>query len=195
MAKTYDRAYFDKWYRSTRRVISFAELRRKVTMVVANAEYFLQRPLRSVLDVGCGEAPWFVHLKALRPRLSYLGIDPSDYVIRAFGTHRNVARGSFTDLSAASGRYDLIVCSDVLHYLTDDEIRAGLPGVVEHLRGVAFLEVFTKEDRISGDFDGMYRRRARWYRDRFHEAGLHAVAPYLWLSAALHEETAALERS
>ena len=194
MAKTYDRAYFDKWYRSRSRVISFAELRRKVTMVVANTEYFLQRPLRTVLDIGCGEAPWFVHLKALRPRISYLGVDPSEYAVRTFGAHRKIARGSFTDLSAAEGHYDLVVCSDVLHYLTDDEIRAGLPPLVKRLRGVAFLEVFTREDRISGDFDGMHRRRARWYRDLFRAAGLHPAAPYLWLSPQLHDETAALER-
>ena len=194
MPKTYDRAYFDKWYRSRSRVISFAELRRKVTMVMANAEYFLQRPLRNVLDVGCGEAPWFVHLKALRPRIAYVGVDPSEYAVRTFGAHRNIVRGSFADLSAVSGTFDLVICSDVLHYLSEQDIRAGLPGLVKRMRGVAFLEVFAKEDRITGDFDGMHRRRARWYRDRFREAGLEAAAPYLWLAPRLHEETAALER-
>ena len=191
--KKYDRAYFEKWYRSGSRVTNFNEQRRKVTMVVGNAEYFLRRPIRNVLDVGCGEAPWFVHLKALRPKISYLGIDPSEYAVKAFASHRNVRAGSFTDLSAATGRYDLVVCSDVMHYLTDDELRTGLPKLIAKMRGVAFLEVFTKEDQISGDFEGLHRRRAKWYRETFRAAGLKSIAPYMWIAPPLDEDAAALE--
>jgi hypothetical protein len=55
MQKTYDQQYFDKWYRDPRHAVaSRAELKRKVAMVVAQAEYYLGRPLRSALDVGCG---------------------------------------------------------------------------------------------------------------------------------------------
>ena len=195
MAKTYDRAYFDKWYRGPSRVTNFAEQRRKVTMVLATTEYFLRRALRSVLDIGCGEAPWFVHLKALSPRISYLGVDPSDYVVRAFARHRNVRSGSFNDLSAVSGTFDLVVCSDVMHYLTDDEIRKGLPVVMRHMGGAAFFEVFTKEDRVSGDIDGFHSRRARWYRETFRDAGLTNVAPFLWLAPNIAEDVSELERT
>lgn len=193
MPKTYDRDYFDKWYRGPSRVTSFAELRRKVTMVIANAEYFLRHPLRNVLDVGCGEAPWFVHLKALRPRISYIGIDPSEYTVRAFGNHRNVRRGTFTDLAGVTGKFDLVVCSDVMHYLTNDEIRSGLPPIVSHMRGAGFFEAFTKEDRVSGDIEGFQRRPARWYRDTFRSAGLTPVAPYTWLAKPIAEDAAELE--
>lgn len=194
MAKTYDRAYFDKWYRGPSRVTNFNDQRRKVTMVLGNAEYFLRRALRSVLDVGCGEAPWFVHLKALRPRVSYLGIDPSEYAVKAFARHRNIRSGSFNDLSAVNGTFDLVVCSDVMHYLTDAEIRHGLPAIIRHMRGAAFFEVFTKEDRISGDIEGFHSRKATWYRDTFRNAGLTPVAPYLWLAPDLAEDATALER-
>ena len=57
--KRYDRAYFDKWYRSRGRITTGAEVRRKVTLAVSEAEYFLRRSLHSVLDVACGEAAWF----------------------------------------------------------------------------------------------------------------------------------------
>lgn len=193
MAKVYDRAYFEKWYRGPARVTNFHEQRRKVTMVVGNAEYFLRRPLRNVLDVGCGEAPWFVHLKSLRPRLSYLGIDPSEYAVKAFANHRHVKNGSFNDLSAVSGEFDLVVCSDVMHYLTEAQIRSGLPQLKKHMRGLAFFEVFTKEDHVSGDIDGFHRRPARWYRDVFREAGLTQVAPFLWLAPGMSDEPSALE--
>lgn len=191
--KNYDRAYFEKWYRSRSAVASFAEVRRKVAMTLATAEYFLRRRLRNVLDVGCGEAPWFVHLKALRPRLSYLGIDPSEYAVTTFGSHRNIRRGSLADLSSVDGRFDLVICADVLHYLSDSEIRSGLPALVERMRGVAFLEVFTKEDRISGDFDGLHRRPARWYRELFRGAGLAPLAPYMWLAPEPQEDASAME--
>jgi SAM-dependent methyltransferase len=191
--KVYDRSYYDKWYRGPGRVTSFHELRRKVTTVVANTEYFLRRPIKNVLDVGCGEAPWYVHLKAMRSRVSYLGLDPSEYAVNAFGNHRHVRSGSFTDLREATGRFDLVVCSDVMHYLTDDEIREGLPRIVKHMRAIGFFEVFTKEDRIYGDIDGFHRRRAKWYRERFREVGLTQVAPYMWIAPAMAEEASALE--
>ena len=77
--KQYDEAYFRRWYHDRKtRVNSQAEVRRKVVMAVSVAEYFLQRPIRSVLDVGCGEGAWFPHLRALRPKVEYLGFDSSD---------------------------------------------------------------------------------------------------------------------
>ena len=192
--KVYDRAYYDKWYRGPGRVTSFHELRRKVTTVVANTEYFLRRPLKNVLDVGCGEAPWYVHLKAMRARSTYIGVDPSDYVVNAFAKHRNVRRGNFSDLSEVSGKFDLVVCADVMHYLTDDQIREGLPRIVKHMCGLGFFEVYTKEDHIYGDIEGFHRRPARWYREVFGDAGLTQVAPYMWIAPSLADEPSELER-
>ena len=46
MPKTYDRDYFDKWYRDPRHAVgSPVELKRKVAMVVAQTEYYLGRPI------------------------------------------------------------------------------------------------------------------------------------------------------
>ena len=65
--KTYDRAYFDRWYRDPReRVTTRAALERKVRMVISITEYILGRPIRTVLDVGCGEAPWYPVLRRIR---------------------------------------------------------------------------------------------------------------------------------
>ncbi|KAB2953127.1 MAG: methyltransferase, partial [Thermoanaerobaculia bacterium] len=48
MGKTYDRAYFERWYRRpASRLETPAELRRKVAMAVAIAERYLGRALRS----------------------------------------------------------------------------------------------------------------------------------------------------
>ena len=192
--KRYDRQYFDKWYRDER-VNAPAEVRRKVVLAVAAAEYFLQRSIRSVLDVGCGEGQWLLHLRAIRPRVRYLGLDSSAYVVRQFGAARNIRRASFGELPSLQLRqkFDLVVCSDVLHYVDEREIKNGLAEIVRLCEGVAFLEVFTKDDEIVGDLDGLIPRPAAWYRKTFERAGLVHVAPYTWLGEPLQPVTSALE--
>ena len=193
--KHYDRAYFDRWYRQTEtRVTSDAELRRKVSLAVVVAEYFLSRPIRTVLDVGCGEGAWRKPLLALRPQVRYAGIDGSEYVVKRFGKSRNIVQGSFGDLPRMDlGVYDLVVCSDVLHYVPDEELRRGLGPLAEATDGVAYIEVLSSEDDITGDLQAFFHRPASWYRATFARAGLTPVAPYCWLSPAFRDTLAALE--
>jgi len=192
--KQYDRAYFDKWYRR-QRVNTPAEVRRKVTLAVAQAEYFLTRTLRDVLDVGCGEGAWREHLRALRPRVRYLGVDPSDYAVATFGRARNIRKAAFGDLASLRLRrqFDLVVSSDALHYVPDDELRRGLPALVKLARGIVFLELLTADDDIVGDTEGLIRRPASWYRKLFREHGLLPVGAYAWAAPPLHETIAAME--
>jgi SAM-dependent methyltransferase len=194
MIKQYDKAYFDRWYRGRTRVSTHAEVRRKVAVAIANAEYFLRRQLRTVLDVGCGEGAWLPHLQAFRPRVQYLGLDPSDYAVRRFGKERNIRKATFGDLPKLDlGVYDLVVCSDVLHYVPDNELKAGIKTLAEVTDGLAFLEVLTKEDDIVGDLDDFIRRPATTYRKLFTGAGMTFVGPYCWLSPAFRKSVAELE--
>jgi hypothetical protein len=116
----------------------------------------------------------------LRPGLDYLGIDSSDYVVRRFGKKRNIRKASFGDLESLglAQRFGLVVCSDVLHYVADDELRRGVNEIVRLTAGVAFIEVLTKEDEIVGDLRDLIRRPTAWYRKTFAEAGLMGVAPH-----------------
>jgi SAM-dependent methyltransferase len=193
--KRYDEAYFNRWYRGPARVHERGEVRRKVALAVAVAEYFLRGPVRSVLDVGCGEGIWFTHLRSLRRRASYVGVDSSDHAVQQFGEARNIRKGTFGGLPRLRLRkgFDLVVCSDVLHYLDEREIRRGLPELVRVTSGLAYLEVLTREDDIIGDLEGIIRRPAAWYRRLFTRAGLTEVGPYCWLSAALRKDAAELE--
>lgn len=196
--KRFDRAYFDKWYRDPRHAVaSRAELKRKVTLAVAQAEYYLGRPLRNVLDVGCGEAPWRAPLLALRPGLAYRGLDASPYVVTRYGRSRNVGLARFGQLEhlRLDTRFDLIVCTDVLHYLRPAEIRAGLVGIGEMLEGVAFLEVFTSRDDVVGDREGFFSRAPSWYLRQFTQAGLLPCGSHCYLGPRLERHVAALERT
>lgn len=195
MTKSYDRDYFDKWYRSADRVHDRGEVRRKAALAIATAEYFLRRRIETVLDVGCGEGAWFRHLRSIRPRVHYAGIDSSEYVVSEFGADRHIRLGRFGDLPSMNfgAPFDLVVCSDVLHYVPDAEIRRGLPTLARLTGGLAFLEVLTAEDEIVGDLEGLIRRPAAWYRSLLSKARFAPVGPYCWLSPDMKDEVAELE--
>lgn len=198
MAKTYDRAYFDKWYRHPRHAVaSRSELERKVALAVATAECYLGRRIVNVLDIACGEGVWRAPLKRLRPTVDYLGLDSSEYAIARYGRSRNLRLARFGDLEHLrfARDFDLIVCSDALHYVRTPELRRGLHGMVEMLDGVAFLELFAREDEPDGDREGFIPRPARWYLREFRAAGLVPCGTHCYLGPRLKGRTAALETS
>lgn len=194
--KNYDQAYFDKWYRDPQwRVASQADTRRKAALAVALAEYYLERPIRTVLDAGCGEAPWRAELLRLRPEIDYLGLDASDYAVARYGRSRNIRKATFGQLAELrfAHRFDLIVCSDVLHYIPAAEVRRGLSGFAELLAGVAFLSVFTRSDATVGDNVHYYRRPPAWYRHAFAATGLIPCGPHAWASPEVSRPISAME--
>lgn len=194
MTKRYDRAYFDRWYRGRGRIDTPAGLRRRVALAVAVAEHSLERPLRSALDVGCGEGRWRAQLRRLRPRLRYRGVDPSPYVVERFGRRRGIELGGFGDLPAlALGVHDLVVCADVLHYVRDEALTAGLPSLAAAVGGVAYLEVMTAADEVEGDRRGMILRQPEEYHERLAALGLTYVGSCCWLSPRLARSASVLD--
>jgi SAM-dependent methyltransferase len=194
--KQYDQRYFDRWYRQSKHQRnSKALLDRKVHLAVSMAEYYLQRPIKSVLDVGCGEAVWRAALLNIRPNIHYLGLDSSEYAVRRFGQSRNIAYASFAQLAQLrpGPSVDLLICSDVLHYLPSAEIRKGLSGFSELCHGLAFIELWCKEDNIEGDTLDFVARSHTWYRKQFAAAGLKACGNHGYLSQALQHTASSLE--
>jgi SAM-dependent methyltransferase len=194
--KRYDRAYFDRWYRNPRSaVVHRGVLARRVQFAVAAAEYLLERPIRRVLDVGCGEAPWRALLKLARPGVRYTGVDSSAYAVGRFGRRRNVILGRFGDLGRLGlrGRFDLIVCSDVLHYVSTPEAGRGLKAMARLLGGLAWIEVFTAEDDTVGDDVGFQPRRAAGYRRLFRAAGLVPLGLHCYVTRKFEERLTTFE--
>ena len=183
--KFYDRSYFDRWYRDPEdRVATRESLERKVRMAVGLTEFLLGRKIRSVLDVGCGEAAWQPVLKRVRPRARYIGVDSSDYAIERFGASRNIRRGTLNTLGAMRlpKRIDLIVCADVLQYASDFDVARGLRSIRQLLGGVAYIEAFVTDDNMEGDRDGWHERTAAEYSRFFRDAGLTQCGPYAFVS-------------
>jgi SAM-dependent methyltransferase len=196
MTKTYDQHYFDHWYRRSGHASGRAALTaRKAAFALAMAEYYLGRPVRRVLDVGCGEGAWRAPLLRLRPKLHYQGADSSEYAVARFGRTRNLALVGFGQLEHVrfGEPVDLLVCSDVLHYVPSAELVRGLSGFAELCGGLAFIDLYTKEDRISGDLRGFQPRTAAWYRKRIAAAGLTACGSNGYLTPAIRHEATALE--
>lgn len=194
MDKQYDQNYFDTWYRQ-RGINNARQVARKAALAVSVAEYHLCRPVRTVLDVGCGEGVWRAPLLKLRPDLHYLGLDASEYAVSRFGRRRNLRLARFGDLAELRFHepFDLVVCSDVLHYLDDEEIRLGLSGFRDLCHGVTFIEVFCAEDDVEGDMDHFQMRSAAWYRRTFAQAGLSACGNHCYLLPQCANNAVALE--
>jgi SAM-dependent methyltransferase len=186
MPKSYDSAYFHRWYRDPRtRVTSDRALERKVHLALSAAEYMLGRHVRTVLDVGCGEARWSVALKRIRPGVAYTGVESSEYAVATFGATRNVRQGSFGTLRTLRlrGPFDLIVCADVLQYVPTPDLQPGLREIRRLLGGVAYIEAYAREDDMVGDMDGWHFRSAALYRRAFRTAGLTHCGLYCFIDA------------
>ena len=198
MAKVYDQAYFDRWYRDPKhRQWAEPAIARKVRMVVGVAEYLLERPIRSVLDVGCGEGSWQPILKDLRPKARYLGIDGSEYAVARFGRERNLRRGAVGDLKSLGIRqqFDVVVCCDVLHYVPTPELKRGVAAMAKLARGPAYLEAYTTADDVTGDNVSFQRRSPATYRRLFAAAGVeHVAGPHVYVTKDFARRLVALER-
>ena len=194
--KAYDADYFHRWYRDPRtRVTSERVLERKVHLALSAAEYMLGRRVRTVLDVGCGEGRWYVALRRIRPGIAYVGVESSEYAVATFGKSRNIRRGTFGSLRTLrlKGSFDLIVCADMLQYVSNTDLAPGLKEVRRLLGGVAYIEAYAREDDMVGDMEGWIYRSAATYRREFRAAGLTQCGMYCFIDASKLDAVNALE--
>jgi SAM-dependent methyltransferase len=198
MTKTYDRHYFEKWYRNPRyRVKSPVELQRQVTFVLGAAEHVLARPVRTVLDVGCGEGNWRAPLVRMRRGIHYTGVDASEYAVARYGVRRNIRLGSIDSLHKMRLRqnYDLILCVGMLNYLEPSQLEAGLKHLYDRAGGLVYLELFTSADRgVFGDTRGTRLRSPAWYRARLRKAKFVSIGMHCFVPTWLREHTSVMER-
>lgn len=193
----YDERYFDTWYRDPRRRVSTAaSTTRKAALCVSMAEYYLGRKVRTVLDVGCGEGQWQPILAKLRPGIRYQGFDGSEYAIRRYGRRRNIALGTFGELDTLplARAYDLVICSDMLYYVSRDDLDRGLAALAPRLAGVAFLEAYTNADEVEGDTRTWESRDAAFYRRLFRRHGLVSCGSHCYAGPASADAVMELER-
>jgi SAM-dependent methyltransferase len=195
--KLYDRDYYRRWYHDPgTRILIRSALDRKVSLAIAAAEFVLGRRLRSMLDVGCGEGLWRAVARRLRPGLRYAGVDGSEYVVRRYGRRRGIRLARFGDLGRLrlKGRFDLVVCSDVLHYVPTRELASGIGALGRLTGGLAWAEIFAAEDDTVGDHVEYYERPAATYERLFRRAGLTPIGLYAFAPREVLETLTSFER-
>jgi trans-aconitate methyltransferase len=162
----FDSAYFRKYYFSAAtRVTTAAEMRGRAQLIAAILRH-ANIPVRSILDAGCGIGLLRKPFSEALPRARYTGIETSDYLC----TRYSWTRGSVVDFVARSPS-DLVVCYDVLQYLTDRDAALAMVNLAKLSRAVVYISALTREDwRANCDKTltdrAVHLRPGDWYRRR-----------------------------
>lgn len=160
----FDRAYYRRFYGDPATAVnSRAEVRRRAGLIGAALRH-LDLRVRRILDVGCGVGALRAPLLREFPGAGWLGVEISEYACGKFGWQR----GSLQDLRVR-GRFDLVVCYDVLQYVDDRAARRGMRNLARICRGALYFGALTREDwkdnclRACTD-PTPWMRAAAWYR-------------------------------
>jgi SAM-dependent methyltransferase len=176
----FDEAYYKRFYFDPKTAVtSRAEMRDRARLIAAATQY-VGLPVRRILDAGCGIGLLRAPLKRFLPRAAYTGLEMSEYLCARYGWRQ----GAIQDWRGRE-RFDLVVCYDVLQYLTSAQARSAIVNLARVCRGALYFGALTREDwerncdqsrtdRIPG------LRSGAWYR---RELGRHftAFGCGLWL--------------
>jgi SAM-dependent methyltransferase len=165
-ANNFSAAYFKKFYlNAATRVVTPTEMRSRAALI-ASALTQCQIPVRRILDAGCGIGLLRQPFKEYLPRARYTGVEASDYLCERFGW----TRGSIVDFTPRHP-FDLVVCYDVLQYLTNREAAAAIANLGLLSRAALYVSALTTEDwrencdRTRTD-RAVHLRSGAWYRQR-----------------------------
>ncbi|MGC3976731.1 MAG: class I SAM-dependent methyltransferase [Nitrospira sp.] len=181
---SFDRQYYQRFYHDPRTAVtSRAEMQGRARMIAAAVDY-VGVPVRSILDAGCGIGLMRRPLLRALPRATYTGIDASEYLCKRYGWRH----GSIASLRLRE-RFELVVCYDVLQYLTTEQARAAIVNLGRWCRGALYFGALTREDwehncdQSRTDPDVKLRSTA-WYRRELARAFL-PLGFGIWLNRKL----------
>lgn len=168
------------------RVVTAGEMRARAATISAALRQ-AQIPIRSILDAGCGMGLMRGPFADLLPRARYSGLESSDYLCRRFGW----IQGSIVDFSPRKS-FDLVICYDVLQYLTDTEAARAIANLAHLTHAALYVSALTAEDwRDNCDRSrtdrAVHLRPGAWYRRR-----LKRSFRYLGLGVWLRKDITAI---
>src|SRR5512147_687138 len=137
----FDQEFYRRHYIDPRtRVVTRTEMARRADLVAAFVRHGELR-VRSILDVGCGMGLMREQLLARFPRARYRGLEASPYLCERYGWEQ----GSAATFDPGR-RFDLVICYDVLQYLTARQAAAAIRNLGRLCAGVLHFGVLTTED-------------------------------------------------
>ena len=162
----FDQAYYQRFYFDPRTAVtSRAEMRARARLIGAFTAH-VGLPVRRMLDAGCGTGLLRAPLCRALPKAAYVGLESSEYLCRRYGWQH----GTLQDFSAREP-FDLVVCYDVLQYLSARQAAGALANLARVCRGVLYFSALTRRDwqvncdRTRTDPE-VHLRDADWYRTR-----------------------------
>ena len=125
---------------------------------------YLQIPVTSILDLGCGLGTLLRAMGRNCPDATITGVEYSQYLCEQYGW-LNSSVDSYPGPPA-----DLVICSDVLGYLDNQACALAIDNLASLTRQALYLAVLTKEDLATCDRDRtdllQITRSSRWYRNK-----------------------------
>jgi hypothetical protein len=175
----FSKEYYDRYYhRKSTSVVTPGMQRNEVAFVIAFCRH-IGLKIERFADVGAGTGWW---AREFRKRYADCEVietfDASEAACEEYG-HRHVP------LQKLSGpASDLVVCRDVLRYISNAEVDEAIERLAKRCRGVLYLHVITSDDEIdeeASDMTGWFRTTA-WYRKALAKAGFRDCGMGLFVS-------------
>ena len=183
-ARDFDLDFFRRFYFDPKTAaVSREDMAARAQFIAAFADY-LELDVRRVLDAGCGLALMRPTFRRIFAKARYVGLEASPYLCRRFGWRK----GSVVDGRSARP-FDIVVCYDVLQYLSEREAERALANLARLSRGLLYFSALTREDwlhhadRTRTDSE-VHMRPAAWYRRRLGRAISARPAPAFGSAAA-----------
>jgi SAM-dependent methyltransferase len=172
--------FFHKFYLNpATRVVTASEMRGRAALIAAALQH-CQVPIRSILDAGCGIGLLRKPFAEVWPQARYAGLEASSYLCNRYGW----LQGSLADFRPPQP-FDLVVCYDVLQYLSDAEASSSIANFARLTRAALYVSALTTRDwRENCDRSrtdrAVHLRAGAWYRRRL-QRSFRYIGFGIWL--------------
>ena len=163
---TFDAAYYRRFYYNPATRAATPEYAKRQARFIAAYLQFIDLPVTSILDMGCGVGRVLRALGKAFPEATTTGVEFSEYLCERYGW----TQGSVVDYRGKA--HDLVICNDVLGYLDRKACDAAITNLARLCKGALYLGALTREDMAVVDRErtdpDQHLRSLAWYQKRLH---------------------------
>ena len=180
----FDRDYYQRFYFNPRTAVTSRTEMSARARLIGGCLRYIDLPVATILDAGCGVGLLRAPLKRALRRADYVGLEYSAYLCRRYGW-----RQGSVETFRSRQRFDLVICYDVLQYLSPIQARRAILNLARLCRGALYFGALTREDwRQNCDQQRTDRipglRSGAWYRRELSRA-FRPLGCGLWLKREL----------